>query len=353
MFKIPVMFISTLLWLVEPVILFASNKTEWQEVIRETPYHSSIGFTNNIMAIRRWVLLSNGYCEVTQRHIVFDRRAAFLGWMSNPENATQRQQKLNDLREQLFNNKAVSDWIPGTEQQPGYPFALSCDQPDVNLDEAIQRLLSRNVWGTWDGLAAGDEDNPVSLIETAELVWNHRQLQLKEPLEAIDFSLFLAQLLIESGAKKTALSRVNAIGILQLREGVLSDCNIPKKHWRHRMAQVDCAVRLYVLNRRNIEQPFNQLFGDLPEQKRNRLFSILLMQTYHSGIGNMRNLLTDSVQGKAAVYFAQNHMKFSAEDIATGMLYHNLGRQPWGWESLYYMIDIEIAEQALCQHISC
>ena len=351
--------ISTMFMILLLALLMVSNelnaqqKTRWQEIIRATPYYSSIGFTNNLMDIRRWVLLSNGYCEVAQRHIVFDRRGAFLGWMSNPEDPEDRQQKLNELRERLYNEKAVADWLPGAEQLSGYPFALSCDQPDVDLDAAIERLLVRDVWGTWDGLVAGSEDKPVSLIDTAQLVWNHRQLQLKEPLDAIDFSLFLAQLIIESGAKKRALSRVNAIGILQLRESVLKDCNIPERHWRHRMAQVDCSVRLYVLNRRNIEPLFTQAFGHLPEQKRNRLFSILLMQTYHSGIGNMKRLLTDTDQGRATAYFALHHEKFTAEDIATGMIFHNLGRAPWGWESLYYLIDIEIAEQTLCQRITC
>ena len=351
--KIVVVLLSQLALLLLSSTLSASVNSRWQDIIRSTPYYASIGFTANIMAIRRWVLLSNGYCEVTQRHILFDRRAAFLGWMSNPEDPSDRQQKLNGLRERLFNEKTVAEWLPGAEQKPGYPFALSCDQPDVDLGAAIERLMVRDVWGTWDGLAAGTQDKPVSLIETAQLVWSHRQLQLKEPLDVIDFSLFLAQLLIESGARKSALSRVNAIGILQLREGVLKDCDIPERHWRYRMAQVDCAVRLYVLNRRNIEPPFNQVFGHLPEQKRHRLFSILLMQTYHSGIGNMKRLLTGSKQGKATAYFAQHHDKFTAEDIASGMLFHNLGRTPWGWESLYYMIDIEIAEQALCQRIAC
>ncbi len=336
-----------------PTVYHGASTSRWQDIIRATPYYSSIGFTDNLMTIRGWVLRSNGYCEITGRHILFDRRAAFLGWMSNPTDSAERQDKLNQLRERLFNEQAITTWIAGATDTPGYPFALSCDQPHVNLEEAIERLLTADVWGTWDGLVAGTPNKPVTLAETARLVWNHRQSQLSEPLDSIDFSLFLAQMLIESGAKKAAHSRENAIGILQLREQALRDCDIPRRHWRHRMAQVDCAVRLYVLNRRNITQPFSRVFGHLPEQKRNRLFSILLVQTYHSGIGNMIQLLTGEIQGKAADYFAKHHGNFRAEDIATGMIFHNLGRAPWGWDSLYYLIDIEIAEQVLCQLNTC
>ena len=56
--------------------------------------------------------------------------------------------------------------------------------------------------------------------------------------------------------------------------------------------------------------------------------------------------------GKAARYFAEHEQQFSVEDIATGMIFHNLGRQPWGWESLYYVLDIMIVSKSLSAHDS-
>lgn len=213
---------------------------------------------------------------------------------------------------------------------PGYPFAFSCDQPHVDIDSAIGRLKEKTVWGTWDGLTAGSEAEPVSLAETAQIVFDHRQTQLETALTELSFNLFLAQMVIESGAVKSATSRVNAIGILQLRSEALMDCGIPEAFYRHRMAQVDCAFRLYVLNRRNLEPVFLNRFGHLEANKRQRLLNLLLVQTYHSGIGNMQRLLGEDEQGKAAAYFAEHHQRFSAEDILTGMLFHNIGREPWG-----------------------
>ena len=307
----------------------------------------------NLTTIRTWVLLSQAYCEQPNRHILFDLNGQFLGWMDNAETDTETQNKLNTRRSQYVAKGSVSQWLPGAQNQLGYPFAFACEQPHVDLNAAINRLLGRDsldrLWGTWDGMQAGTKTSPVPLIDVVKLVWQQRNSQLENPLSSLSFTLFLSQLVIESGAVKSAHSKANAIGILQLRPEAFTDCGIDKKFYQHRMAQVDCAARLYVLNRRNLEPIFLQRFGHLPTDKRERLFGLLLVQTYHSGIGNMRKLLQDNEQSKAAAYFAQHHTQFSADDIVTGMLFHNLGREPWGWESLFYLLDIAIAETVLCK----
>ena len=138
--------------------------------------------------------------------------------------------------------------------------------------------------------------------------------------------------------------------MLQLKPEVLNDCGIEKRFYQHRMAQVDCAVRLYVMIKRNLQPVFLSVFGHLDKTKQQALFDILLVQYYHSGIGAMTKLLTDTEMGKAARYFAEHPQEFSAEDITTGMIFHNLGRQPWGWESLYYVLDIMIVSKSLSVH---
>ncbi|MEJ2043378.1 MAG: hypothetical protein P8X89_08885 [Reinekea sp.] len=326
---------------------------DWQSIIRNSPYYLSQDMTDNVSVIRRWVLFSEGYCEVPDRHVLFDRRGRFLSWMSNLATEPETQQKLNRRREQLFAEGKVEQWLPGSHVAVGYPFALACDQPHVNVAAALSRLFgdtpSERIWGTWDGMTAGSERSPITLADVVFLVWQQRQKNLSQPLKALDFELFLAQLVIESGAVKNAHSQDDAIGILQLRHQALQDCGIAKRFYRHRMAQVDCAVRLYVLNRRNLEPAFMARFGHLQEPKRKRLFSLLLVQTYHSGIGNMLKLLGEEAQGEAAKYFAEHQADYSAEDIALGLLFHNLGREPWGWNSLYYVTDILLVESLICQ----
>lgn len=324
----------------------------WTDIIRGQPYTDSVGMVDNLKTIRRWVLLSSAYCEEPERHILFDERGRFVGWMSDQETEAQTQAKLNERRQQMVQQGRVERWIAGSETQLGYPFALACDQPHVDVPAALDRLFGQTeadrLWGTWDGMTAGSAEAPISLAELVRLVWEHRQSEFVPPISSVRLEQFMAQLVVESGAVKQAQSAVNAIGILQLRQQALEDCELETRFYRHRMAQVDCAARLYVLNRRNLQPVFERHFGHLPTAKKQALFARLLMQTYHSGIGHMTELLEGDEQGRAAAYFAENHKRFSAAEMATGMLYHNLGRPPWGWDSLVYLIDIDIVMDEIC-----
>jgi hypothetical protein len=330
--------------------------SDWKQVVRDTPYSFSKGASNNLAELRSWVLLSNGYCEFPERHVFFDQRGRFLTWMDNEDTGLATQEKLNKIRLQLHQNNKVNRWVEGSMSTIGYPFALSCDQPWVDIRASIARVKGTvpksKVWGTWDGVKAGTESNPISLEALVKLMYQHRSSKLAEPIDTLSLRLFIAQLIIESGAKKHVRSSHNALGMLQLKPEVLNDCGIDKRFYQHRMAQVDCAVRLYVMIKRNLQPVFSSVFGHLNKTKQQALFDILLVQSYHSGIGAMKKLLTDPEMGKATRYFAEHEQQFSAEDIATGMIFHNLGRQPWGWESLYYVLDIMIVSKSLFAHES-
>lgn len=329
-----------------------ASHESWLKVVRQTPYWHSQGVADNLATIRTWVLFSRSYCSEPQRHLLFDHRGQFLTYMDNGGSVAQTIERLNQTRRQLAEKERVAYWHPGADDRRGYPLALACHQPFVNIDEVIARLTGSNedyrVWGTWDGMTIGTRDNPVSLVELFSQVYEYRKNQERFSFPDSVMSSFLGKTIIESGAQKNALSAQAARGIMQLRPEVLDDCEIPKEYRLHRMAQVDCALRLVEQNHRNLKEPFDATFGHLPQNKRQQLYGLLLTQAYQIGVGRTIQLLTDEELGKAARYFAENQERFSAEDIQVGMIYHNLGREDIGLRSLYYVTDIRLAQEALC-----
>jgi len=337
---------------VSPSAASAERVDNWLDVVRQTPYWESQGMASNLTTIRRWVLLSEGYCSKPQRHILFDRRGRFVGFIDNADTAAATNRRLNEAREHLAAEHRVADWSPGTDMSKGYPFALSCNQRYVDINEAIARMVGSEkdyrLWGTWDGMRVGSATSPVSLVTLIRTVYEHLKDQGRISFPASVMPAFMGKSIIESGGKKHALSSESARGIMQLRPSVLDDCEIPKDFRLHRMAQVDCALRLVEQIDRNLQQPFNAVFGKLPEKKRRLLYGLLLTQAYQIGVGRMIELLQDNELGKAAQYFTAHADRFSAEDIQVGMIYHNLGRRDLGMLTLYYVTDVGIATEALC-----
>lgn len=325
---------------------------DWRDIVRQTPYWASQGVAANLSTIRRWVLLGDSYCGQSRRHILFDRRGRFLAYIDDADNVESTIDRLNETRQRLAAEQRVDYWSTGGSTTHGYPFALSCHQPFVDMDEAIARMLGSDeayeLWGTWDGMSVGSADNQVSLLALFRVVYQHRQAQGRFTFPDTVMPAFLGKTMIESGGKKHALSAKAARGIMQLRPSVLNDCEIPEEFRLHRMAQVDCALRLVEQNHRNLEGAFNEIFGDLPKQKRGLLYSLLLTQAYQIGVGRTIELLQDEQLGKAAAYFSSNAKRFSAEDIQVGMIYHNLGRRDIGLRTLYYVTDARIAREELC-----
>lgn len=342
-------------WLLAVTVPVAAQDTEadWTEVVRSSPYWVSQGVYQNIVTIRRWVLSSSGYCSQPDRHILFDRRGRFLGYIDNGVSQLGTQRRINDARASMAQRGKAHTWIKGAPDVTGYPFALACDQPHAELGDAISRYLGNDpdarLWGSWDDLTFASPQQPGNLHQALSLVVATRQAQQRLQLPP-ELPRYLAgQLLIESGGRARAHSAANARGILQLSSSALGDCGIsPKHHW-HRLAQFDCALKLMNQNARNLRPAFEQRFGSLPEGKRQRLFTLLLIQAYHGGAGRVEALLNDDQRADAARYFARHHDRFSAGDIAFGMIYHNLGRDRLGLASLYYVADVQLATEALCQ----
>ncbi|MFC7294709.1 transglycosylase SLT domain-containing protein [Marinobacter aromaticivorans] len=325
----------------------------WTAIVRNSPYWASQGVYRNILTIRRWVLKESGYCSNPDRHILFDMRGQFLGWISDGADRATTQKRLNDTRQSLHTKGLTEEWVAGDAHTKGYPFALACNQPHVNLDLAVARYLGTReqdrVWGAWDDLSFATREQPGSLHGALMYIVQRRSEQNRFALPAVLPRYLAGQILIESGGQARAHSRANAKGILQLSPPALKDCQIKPQNYWHRLAQIDCALRLMHQNARNLQPAFDERFGHLPENKRNELFVLLLIQAYHGGASRVQALLEDETLAKPAEYFAANHERFTAGDIAFGMVFHNLGRDRLGLASLYYVADVQLATEALCK----
>ncbi len=328
-------------------------RESWQLLVRESPYWVSQGVYDNLVTIRRWVLSGESFCEREDRHILFDRRARFLGYVSNAEDPAATQRLLNRKRAELMREGRVEDWVLGEPGRAGYPFALACRQPDADLNLSIARYTgvdeSARLWGTWDGMRIGEPEAPVSLHQAIALVYEDRVSRGRITLPPEVLSTLAGKVLIESGGRRGAHSVADARGVMQLSPQALADCELEERFHFHRMAQIDCALRLLEQNHRNLRPAFDTVFGHLPDDKAERLYAMLLIQAYHGGVGRVTRLLTDPEINGAARYFARHHGNFSAGDIALGMIFHNLGREQLGFASLYYATDVGIATQAVCR----
>ncbi|HET8799933.1 MAG TPA: hypothetical protein VFN01_02010 [Marinobacter sp.] len=331
----------------------ADTPGDWLDVVRTSPYWVSQGVYRNMLTIRQWVLNESGYCADPDRHILFDMRGRFLAWISDGTNRAATQQRLNETRHSLHQSQQVKTWVAGAAGRIGYPFALACNQPHVNLDEALARYLgtlpTSRLWGTWDDLTFASSQQPGSLHDALMYVYRTRQQQQRLTLPKVLPRYLAGQILIESGGQTRAHSTANARGILQLSPPALSDCQLAPENYWHRLAQIDCALRLMDQNARNLRPVFESRFGHLPEDKQDRLFTLLLIQAYHGGAGRVQALLEDETLAKPAIYFAAHHERFTAGDMAFGMVFHNLGRDRLGLASLYYVADVQLATEALCR----
>lgn len=332
------------------------QEDSWKQVVRNSPYWVSQGVYQNILTIRSWVLGESGYCAEPERHVLFDMRGQFLAWISNGRNRENTQTRLNEARRSLRDKGQVDTWIPGSEDTTGYPFALACDQPHVNLSDAISRYLgtqaAERIWGAWDDLTFATSEKPGSLHDALMYIYQKRLAQERLTLPD-ELPRYLAgQILIESSGQARAHSEANARGILQLSPSALSDCRIKPQNYWHRLAQIDCALKLMNQNARNLRPVFEERFGELPEAKRHQLFTLMLVQAYHGGAARVQALLEDDTLSKPAAYFAAHQARFTAGDIAFGMVFHNLGRDHLGLASLYYVADVQQATEALCNTAS-
>jgi|GEM_PF-180493 len=323
----------------------------WTDVVRTKAYAESQGVYDNVMNVRRWILTQSGHCTERDRHILFDMRGNFLEYIEDAVDSPQTQRKLNQTRQSMAQTGRVHGWVAGNANTIGYPFAIRCHQPYVNLPLAISRYLGEHpdgrLSGNWNGISVGTPKKQASLHEVLQTVYNRRVQQKRITLPPSLLPDLAGMLIIESGGVREAKSKANARGILQLMPQVLKECGIPANKHLHRIAQVDCALWLFERNHKMLHPVFMARFGHLPEEKRDQIYRFVLIQAYHGGPSRVKSLLVDGELSKPAAYFAAHHEQFSAGDIAFGMVFHNLGRNRLGFASLYYTADIRVALQLL------
>jgi len=189
----------------------------WLRIVRDTPYVFSSGLYDNLTTVRRWVLLSEGFCDQPDRHVLFDQRGRFLTWLEDAATLAETQQRLNSVRETLFSEGRVHRWIGGTLRETGYPFALSCTQRHVDMPMSLGRLFGSDpadrVWGTWDGVRVGRKEMPVPLIELVLRVYHERAERQGLAPSANIVRAILGQIIIESGVRKRSFSAARAVGL--------------------------------------------------------------------------------------------------------------------------------------------
>lgn len=336
-------------------VLAVEPLKSWHEAARNKPMNSVVGAFGNIQSIREWVLYGQQVCVNKDKHILFDGVGNFLIDIPTRKDARKENQaKINAARLLMAKEARVDFWAPGQLSNPGYPFALACEQPDVDMRAAAERFLGQHksdrFQGAYDGLKVGSPKKTVSLHEALKIIYETRRKQGKLTFPASQLSYLSGQILIESGGKREAKSSAKALGVLQLLPSVLKQCGVKKGNYLNRIAQIDCALKLTEQNHDLLKPHFDARFATLPAEKKSELYDLLLIQAYHGGIGRIRALLSDPELSKPAQYFAGNHLPFSAGDIAFGMVFNNLGKRQLGMASLYYVADVTLAARELCNH---
>lgn len=348
-----VLMVATAPW--QPVAAEPSPLASWRDVIEQTPLWESQGVYGNLTTIRRWVLTGESFCERPDRHILYDHRMRFLGYLTDAGSREANQDEINAQRQRLAGEQKVAGWVPGSESTIGYPFALSCHHPDAYLPQMVARYLgqeaSARLWGTWDGLQVGSEREPVSLHLAIRQVFDQRRAEGRIDLPERMLASLAGKVIIESGGVREAQSAAGAVGIMQLVPEALDDCRLDERFRLHRLAQIDCALYLLQQNHRNLAPAFQEVFGEMPAPKADRLYQMLLVQAYHTGVGRVRSLLLDDVLSEPARYFASHADRFTAGDIALGIIFHNLGREDLGFATLYYVADVAVATAAVCRRV--
>lgn len=327
----------------------------WHEAARKKPMTSAAGAFDNIQAIRQWVLYGQQVCTDKDKHILFDGVGNFLTDVpTRKHERKENQAKINQVRESLAKDARIEFWSPGKLTNPGYPFALACEQPDVDMKKATERFLGQNksdrFHGTFAGVKVGSDKKTASLHEALKTVYDTRRKQGKLTFSSSQLGYLSGQVLIESGGKRDVKSTAKAVGVLQLLPSVLNKCGVKKGHYFNRIAQIDCALQLTEQNHRLLKAPFEERFASLPPAKKAELYDLLLIQAYHGGVGRLRALLVDPDLSQPAQYYAKDHSPFSAGDIAFGMIFNNLGKKQLGMASLYYVADVTLAARELCNH---
>ncbi len=305
-------------------LLFASalpaNAQSVGDMIRKLPFDIlTPGVANRWKETRSNILLNIGECE-EDRTLMVSMNGELLDHVRRIPDVVDLE--FSEYARKNFNQKQIDIW---RQQQPrkvldaydniGYPFAYSCT--DENRDFILQGINSYHndiifPWGPYEFLGTITPKEAFDLVEQQHFI------------PQLAAQLLRGQYVVESGGNAYARSDKHAIGAMQIISYNLENiCGLEEDEFNNQLAQIDCAFTLTKKNAQKIEPYFNNVFGELPEEKKEQLFSNFLVHSYHAGVNNFINMMNPGIEGRAARWYAQNHESFSADDIMFGIIFHN------------------------------
>lgn len=302
------------------------------------------GVFENWKSIRSDILLSKGVCENKKSHIFVDINGNYLGSIYNSNSSYQNQVLINEKRRELskpfstddFFRKPVNYVIP-QPRRTGYPFAFSCEKVGSDLLEGIKKYRYLNTNQQIGDVSFETYNISQVLDNLFDLKYFGEEFILsKEDLESI--------ILLESGFNRNLISNKGALGIAQILPNQLNACGVDVDEYYDEVAQLSCSLDLMRQTFNFLRDDINNVFGDISLTDRRDVFNYFLIQSYHTGMGNIKNALNNSN------YCIDSIQKLNPLDKARGYSLCNIGNFRIGPNSLNYVPDVKVAKDLLLEN---
>ena len=180
-------------------------------------------------------------------------------------------------------------FVPTKYGRQGYPLEFKCNG-DI-FRAGLENSLKREIRGQYPPVGGYGEYN-VDFYEASWGIFNENGYLDRGILPEGAYIVVDAMALIESHFKFNLDNPSGAMGVLQQKREVLAECGVPRSMYHNALAQIDCAYKYFekrIDEYAQLDVVRNINFSD-SQQKKEFLF-FMSVQAYHTGHGNMRNIL--------------------------------------------------------------